>query len=153
MRALRRENERLRAQRDILKDVGHPCRTAAQRFARMKTFEAEHVQSVLCAAFGVSRSGYHAWKTRPPSARQRADETLSISLCQVHRASRQTYSSPHLLGRATPARPPQQPPARAPAHAPARPAHRRPAAFPSVLNNGNKTNRRGTWFCYQTEKS
>lgn len=63
----------------------------------MKILEAQHSLADLCAAFGVSRSGYHAWKSRPPSARQRADETLSQSLCQVHTASRQTYGSPRLL--------------------------------------------------------
>lgn len=63
----------------------------------MKILETRHSLADLCAAFGVSRSGYHAWKSRPPSARQRADETLSMSLCQVHRASRQTYGSPRLL--------------------------------------------------------
>ena len=63
----------------------------------MKTLETEHSLADLCAAFGVSRSGYHAWKTRAPSARQRADETLSQTLCQAHTASRQTYGSPRLL--------------------------------------------------------
>jgi transposase InsO family protein len=63
----------------------------------MKIHETQHALTDLCAAFGVSRSGYHAWKTRPPSARQRADETLSQTLCQAHAASRQTYGSPRLL--------------------------------------------------------
>src|SRR3989338_10886130 len=30
----------------------------------------------LCEALGVSRGGFHAWLTRPPSARSRSDETL-----------------------------------------------------------------------------
>jgi putative transposase len=63
----------------------------------MKTLAADYSLADLCAALGVSRSGYHAWKSRPPSARQQADGTLSRSLCQVHRASRQTYGSPRLL--------------------------------------------------------
>lgn len=63
----------------------------------MKILEAQHSLAYLCAAFGVSRSGYHAWKTRWPSARQRTDETLSLFLCQAHTASRQTYGSPRLL--------------------------------------------------------
>jgi putative transposase len=29
----------------------------------------------LCEAMGVSRSGFHAWLNRPPSARSRSDET------------------------------------------------------------------------------
>ena len=63
----------------------------------MKTLQAEHSLADLCAAFGVSRSGYHAWKSRPPSARQQADQTLGQRLCQAHAASRQTYGSPRLL--------------------------------------------------------
>jgi len=51
----------------------------------------------LCAAFGVSRSGYHSWRQRPPSLRQRADVELSRCLLQVHAQSRQTYGSPRLL--------------------------------------------------------
>jgi putative transposase len=30
----------------------------------------------LCEALGVSRSGFHAWLTRPPSVRARSDESL-----------------------------------------------------------------------------
>ena len=63
----------------------------------MKIMQAQHTLADLCAAFAVSRYGYHAWKTRPPSGRQRADATLSQSLCQAHAASRQTYGSPRLL--------------------------------------------------------
>lgn len=63
----------------------------------MKILEAQHSLADLCAALGVSRSGYHAWKSRPPSARQRTDEMLSQSLGQAHAASRQTYGSPRLL--------------------------------------------------------
>ena len=29
----------------------------------------------LCDALGVSRSGFHAWLNRPPSARSRSDES------------------------------------------------------------------------------
>jgi putative transposase len=31
----------------------------------------------LCEALGVSRSGFHAWLARPPSARALADEALT----------------------------------------------------------------------------
>jgi hypothetical protein len=30
----------------------------------------------LCEAMGVSRSGFHAWLNRSPSARSRSDETV-----------------------------------------------------------------------------
>jgi len=31
----------------------------------------------LCNALGVSRSGFHAWLNRSPSARSRSDEAVS----------------------------------------------------------------------------
>ena len=63
----------------------------------MKTLEGQHPVTDRCAAFGVSRSGYHAWKNRPPGARADRDTELGQHLCQAHTASRQTYGSPRLL--------------------------------------------------------
>ena len=63
----------------------------------MKTLINEYQLVDLCAAFGVSRSGYHAWQGRTPSPRQRADAELSQCLLRVHAQSRQTYGSPRLL--------------------------------------------------------
>ena len=63
----------------------------------MKALEPHHPIAALCFAFGVSRSGYHAWKSRPPSARAGHDAELGRSLCQAHAASRQTYGSLRLL--------------------------------------------------------
>ena len=63
----------------------------------MKALETQHPVIDLCAAFGVSRSGYHAWKSRPPSGRADTDVQLSQRLCQAHDESRQTYGSPRLL--------------------------------------------------------
>jgi putative transposase len=36
--------------------------------------KAEHSIKTMCRVLGVSRSGYHAWQTREPSARARDDE-------------------------------------------------------------------------------
>jgi hypothetical protein len=59
---------------------------------------AEHYPvSELCVAFGVSRSGYYAWRSRPPSARAQADARLIPQLCAAHDASRRTYGSPRLV--------------------------------------------------------
>lgn len=58
--------------------------------------EDEHDIFELCAALGVSRSGYHAWKTRAPSARARANASLLTLITQAHQASRQTYGSPRV---------------------------------------------------------
>jgi putative transposase len=47
--------------------------------------------SAACRALGVSRSGYHEWKNRPPSARATADEALNSTIQEVWSCSRQTY--------------------------------------------------------------
>jgi len=62
----------------------------------MNTLAGPYTVADLCAAFGVSRSGYYAWQSRPPSARQRSDAALGLELCRQHTASRQTYGSPRL---------------------------------------------------------
>lgn len=63
----------------------------------MKALADQYRLTDLCAAFAVSRSGYHAWRIRLPGPRQRTDVELSAHLCRVHAASRQTYGSPRLL--------------------------------------------------------
>ena len=50
----------------------------------------------LCAAFGVSRSGYHRWRTAAPCARACKDARLTEELRELHRQSRGTYGRPRL---------------------------------------------------------
>ena len=57
---------------------------------------AQHAVRLLCRAVGVSRSGYFAWRTRPPAARVRADQLLTEQIRQIHAHSRQTYGSPRV---------------------------------------------------------
>ena len=47
----------------------------------------------MCKALEVSRSGYYAWRDRPPSARAREDERLGVAIRAAHAASRQTYGT------------------------------------------------------------
>ena len=72
---VRRELARMKAERDILKKSGGLLRQGLDmRFE----FVAKHrgIWPVLwiCEALGVSRSGFHAWLVRAPSARTRSDE-------------------------------------------------------------------------------
>jgi len=47
----------------------------------------------LCAALGVSRSGFHAWLGRSPSARSRSDETVGAKVRASFLASDRTYGA------------------------------------------------------------
>jgi len=48
---------------------------------------------MACRVLGVSESGYHAWKTRPPSERSIRHARLTDLIVQVHADSRQTYGA------------------------------------------------------------
>ena len=52
--------------------------------------------AALCRLLGVSRSGYYAWRRRPPSARARADQGLSQRIREIHEQSRGTYGAPRI---------------------------------------------------------
>jgi putative transposase len=47
----------------------------------------------LCGALGVSRGGFYAWLTRPPSARTRANEALSATVRSFFLQSDRTYGA------------------------------------------------------------
>ena len=52
----------------------------------------------LCRVSGVCRSGYYAWRDRPPSAHARRDAELTVMICQIHKDSRRTYGRPRIWG-------------------------------------------------------
>lgn len=52
--------------------------------------------SELCAALDVSRSGYHAWESREPSARVQADAQLLPLITLAHTEGRREYGSPRV---------------------------------------------------------
>jgi len=49
--------------------------------------------SWMCGALGVSRSGFHAWLTRPPSARARIDEVVGARVRASFMLSDRTYGA------------------------------------------------------------
>lgn len=57
---------------------------------------AGHSIKTLCRVLGVSRSGFHAWVARPPSARAVSDAVLLDRVSELHVASRRTYGSPRI---------------------------------------------------------
>ena len=50
----------------------------------------------MCRALGVSESGYHAWRARPPSRHARRDEELLEEIRRIHERSRGTYGAPRV---------------------------------------------------------
>jgi putative transposase len=58
--------------------------------------KARHSVPLLCRLLGVSRSGYYAWRRRPPSERARFDAVLSEKIETIHRNSRATYGAPRV---------------------------------------------------------
>jgi len=58
--------------------------------------KAQHAISLLCRVLGVSRSGYYAWRERPPSPRTQADHALGQQIRAIHTASRGTYGAPRV---------------------------------------------------------
>jgi putative transposase len=58
--------------------------------------KAEHSIKTMCRVLGVSRSGFHAWARRAPSARLLADERLLARISEIHRENRGVYGSPRI---------------------------------------------------------
>ena len=58
--------------------------------------KAEHPIKTMCRVLGVSRSGFHAWQRRGPSARWREDERLLERIREIHAENRGVYGSPRI---------------------------------------------------------
>jgi len=50
----------------------------------------------MCRLFGVSPSGYYAWRERAPSLHSLENERLLQEIREIHRLSRRTYGSPRV---------------------------------------------------------
>ena len=58
--------------------------------------KANHSVKRMCRLFEVSKSGYYAWRERPPSARSIADAELLTYIRKVHEESRGIYGAPRI---------------------------------------------------------
>jgi putative transposase len=58
--------------------------------------KAEHSISIMCRVLEVSRSGFHAWQVRKPSARAIEDERLTARIAEIHERFRGVYGSPRV---------------------------------------------------------
>jgi len=57
---------------------------------------ANYPVAMLCRMLGVSKSGYYAWRSRPPSNKSRQDATLTEKIREIHGRSRETYGYPRV---------------------------------------------------------
>ena len=58
--------------------------------------KASYPVTALCRMLGVSKSGYYAWRSRPPSERRRRDALLIEKIRKIHSRSRETYGYPRI---------------------------------------------------------
>jgi putative transposase len=62
-------------------------------FRFIEAEKANHAVSTMCRVLEVSRSGYYAWSSRPPSERAVANAALVDEIRRVHAESDGTYGS------------------------------------------------------------
>jgi transposase InsO family protein len=67
------------------------------RFRFVEAEKAHYPIRLMCRCLAVSRSGYYAWRRRPPSERVKQDARLRVEIAASHSASRRTYGSPRIL--------------------------------------------------------
>ena len=66
------------------------------RFRFVEQEKARYPIRILCSALGVSPSGYYAWRSRGPSARELSNATLAAEIRRFHARSRGTYGVPRI---------------------------------------------------------
>ena len=62
----------------------------------MRAHQAEFPIKAMYRLLGVSTSGYYAWASRTPSARDLEDQQLTEQIRAIHRRSRGTYGVPRI---------------------------------------------------------
>jgi transposase InsO family protein len=53
------------------------------KYATIRQHEASHAVTLMCRVLEVSRSGYYAWRSRPPSDRAQANARLALDLHRI----------------------------------------------------------------------
>lgn len=57
---------------------------------RIESMRQQHPVATMCRILGVSESGYHAWRTRPPSVRAQEEKRLEVEISAAHQRTRET---------------------------------------------------------------
>lgn len=65
-------------------------------FSFIEIERAKHSIPLMCRVLRVSRSGYYAWRVRPPSRRECENAALTKCIGRIHRDSREIYGYPRV---------------------------------------------------------
>jgi putative transposase len=66
------------------------------KFALIDAEKAHFPIDFMCVQFGLSRSGFYAWKKRKPSLRTLSDAEVKAKIRDLHEKCRGTYGSPRM---------------------------------------------------------
>ena len=66
------------------------------KFAFIDAEKMNHSLEFLCLVLDVCKSGFHAWKKRPPSPRKVEDEEIKSTMRKIHKGPRKAYGSPRM---------------------------------------------------------
>jgi putative transposase len=91
-----RENEILKQERDILKNLGHILNSTRMKYRFIQQHNSEFPLDRMCKVLKVSRSGYHSYIGVAPSRRQRENTALLKHIINAYNTGRGTYGSPRI---------------------------------------------------------
>jgi len=63
----------------------------------MKNHQSDFSIDLMCQVFGISRSGYYDWLSRPVSLHAQTDQRLSAEVKRSHQASRSIYGARRII--------------------------------------------------------
>eukprot|EP01012_Entosiphon_sulcatum_P053304 TRINITY_DN73348_c0_g1_i1.p1 TRINITY_DN73348_c0_g1~~TRINITY_DN73348_c0_g1_i1.p1 ORF type:complete len:105 (-),score=15.91 TRINITY_DN73348_c0_g1_i1:27-341(-) len=91
---LRKENAKLRMERDLLKKSGGLLRQGVDvKFGFVAKHRGAWPLVMMCEALGASRTGFYAWLSRPRSQRSLEDEVLGSQVRQSFLGSVSTFGA------------------------------------------------------------
>ncbi|OXS14587.1 IS3 family transposase [Zobellella denitrificans] len=94
LKQLRRENARLKEERELLKKAAGLLRQRISlRYAFIDANQGQFSTALMCRVFEVSRSSYYEWRSRPPSPRKQQEKALKAKIRKHHEEGRATYGT------------------------------------------------------------
>ncbi|MCL7488872.1 MAG: IS3 family transposase [Desulfobulbaceae bacterium] len=91
---LRKENKRLKMEREILKKGSGLLRERNElKYQFVDAEKKSYPIALICAVIRISRSGYYAWRKRDKSLRQRENDRLIPIVKAAHKKSKETYGT------------------------------------------------------------